>query len=179
MPDNRCKIWPEFIAKKVAHFEDDSRVVDVIDSPRAGGTYRIDREAAKWCETHSDDWSQQTKARLTTWLINQRSEMDDLPLVTRELIKRMEVTQDLSMQARSVRVLRLLVDFAHRPIEGSGLSIINPELLAWSESVRPDQLNRIFNILKSDGYIGIQGMVFTVTERGHQRIQELNEPPKP
>ncbi len=49
MPDNRCKIWPEFIAKKVAHSKDESRVIDVIDSPRAGGTYRIDRESAEWC----------------------------------------------------------------------------------------------------------------------------------
>ena len=177
MPDNRCKIWPEFIAKKVAHSKDESRVIDVIDSPRAGGTYRIDREAAEWCAAHDDHESQRIKARLTTCLINQRMASDDRPMVTRDLINRLREIDNLSELVRAERLLCKLVNDAHQAMNLSSRSIVGSELLAWSESVDTLELKPLFNLLKSLGYMESQGMVGTVTEAGYQRIQELNRIP--
>lgn len=177
MPDNRCKIWPEFIAKKVAHSKDESRVIDVIDSPRAGGTYRIDREAAEWCAAHDDHESQRIKARLTTCLINQRMASDDRPMVTRDLINRLREIDNLSELVRAERLLYKLVTDANQAMNLSARSIIVPGLLAWSESVHPFELTRLYNLLKSIGFMESQGMVRTVTEAGYQHIQELNRIP--
>ena len=174
MPDNRCKIWPEFIAKKVAHSKDESRVIDVIDSPRAGGTYRIDRESAEWCAAHDDHESQRIKARLTTCLINQRMASDDRPMVTRDLINRLREIDNLSELVRAERLLYKLVNDANQAMNLSARSIVEPGLLAWSESVHPFELTRLYNLLKSIGFMESQGMVDTVTELGNQRIQELD-----
>ena len=174
MPDNRCKIWPEFIAKKVAHSKDESRVIDVIDSPRAGGTYRIDREAAEWCAAHDDHESQRIKARLTTCLINQRMASDDHPMVTRDLINRLREIDDLPKPVRAERLLRKLVDYSHHPLKLNPRSIVGSELLAWSESVDILELKPLVDLLKSLGYMESQGMGGMVTESGHQRIAESN-----
>ena len=174
MTDNRCKIWPKFTARTVLDAKVDSGAFSVIDSPRAGGTYRIDREAAEWCAAHDDHESQRIKARLTTCLINQRMASDDHPMVTRDLINRLREIDNLSKPVRAERLLRKLVDYSHHPLKLNPWSIVGSELLAWSESVDILELKPLVDRLKSLGYMESQGTVGMVTESGHQRIAESN-----
>ena len=176
--DNRCKIWPEFSAKVVLDDGVDPKAFTVVDSPRAGGIYAIDMESAEWCAVHNDEESRRVKARITTSLIDQRAESHHRPTVTRRLINRSLLSPDLSALVRAERLLYKLVNDANRAMNLSARSISVPGLLAWSESVEDRELKPLFDLLKSIGFMESEGMVGTVTERGHQRIQELNEPPK-
>lgn len=174
MTENRCKIWPEFAAKIVSETEVDPGVFTVIDSPRAGGSYMIDKESAEWCAYHNDEESLRVKARLTTRLIEQRSE-SRLPTVTRRLIDLSRQTPNIPDVSRAERLLCMLVNDANQGMNRGPMTVGEPELLAWSESVSLVELKTIFRLLKQLGYIETSGIMFHETGSGLQRVRELNE----
>ena len=83
-----------------------------VNSPRAGGKYRISHKAAKFLHKSCDE---RIKARLTTWLIDQRYDSARPPLITRKKIKAMRNAPPTSGPERANRVLKLLIDKTQEP----------------------------------------------------------------
>ena len=73
-----------------------------VDSPRAGGCYRITREA----EVNLGTNDELEKARLTSWLVEQRELGEEYPLVTAKIVEEAEWRHRLTVDERANRLLR-------------------------------------------------------------------------
>ena len=124
-----CQIWK---TPASSHPSGDGYLVD---SPRAGGKYFITRTAAE-----SINCDERTKARLTTWLIDQRRLREETSKIDSRTFKEMEKRQSLSVTERADRLLKYIErEASSYPGEKFEFSTtdINPtfmEMLAWSES---------------------------------------------
>ena len=172
--DNRCKIWPEFTALRVSEHDEIMLSFYVIESPRTGGDYVIDYGAADWCEYHNDTQARRIKARLTTWLIDNPGKEDKAPHVTMDLISHMKSTPDLTVPNRCERLVRELASYGSRINDIDETSEHYHRLLAWSESIENYELNHLIKVLDRNGSVLFDGRYVSVTETGHQRIQELD-----
>ena len=94
-----CPIWGTWAEVKSADYQFKFDV----DSPRAGGAYHIDVTAKK-ALNHAD---KALKARLTTWLLDQRKFGIDRPVVNQEAIATAEQAQPLLVHVRADRLLEL------------------------------------------------------------------------
>lgn len=179
MTNNQCKIWTDFAAKRVTCSVMSYGSFDVLDSPRAGGSYVIDQLAADWCECNHDTESRRVKARLTTWLIDRRLKQDLPPYVDIQRINEMTLPLCLSILDRCERLLRKLASYSNPIINITQSADTVPELLAWSESVDTDELAHLISMLQSSGYVIVSGQSISITESDRLRIQELDQADRP
>ena len=108
---------------------------ETVDSPRAGGKYFISRRA-KIALKNRDV---RLKARLTTWLIEQRRLGVQCPRITNEILREVEQRRLLSVQERAHRLLRYLGKLERHVGEGFGSRKSKEDeqflnMLAFSES---------------------------------------------
>ena len=101
--DIPCPIWgtPAKIVK-------DYGGAACIDSPRAGGRYIIEGWIIVSMKLRVQKLDEATKARLTSWLINQRLLGEETPLITSETIEDAKQRRDLPVYERMDRFLRYL-----------------------------------------------------------------------
>ena len=171
-----CPVWG---TDYHANYQRDvhNRLIRVFDSPRAGGSYCITSEVV---EDDIPRLSLEQKARLTTWLIDQRIQGVELPTITKDIIGHIKVKRPLSVQERANRLLRHLAEKA-QPV-GSMISVNNgsdPSAYAWSESTIWREVSYFLHYLTAIGYLdgtgnlagGFQGVV---TISGYSHIAELN-----
>ncbi|MYC95177.1 MAG: hypothetical protein F4X14_09405 [Caldilineaceae bacterium SB0661_bin_32] len=154
---------------------------DLIISERAGGPYRLTRQAyaAIWrLEEHG-------KARLTSWLVGQRLLGIAEPIVTDEIVMSFESVrneQALSVSARAERLL-LFIDRqtdrlgAHVPIFANTLAAY-----AWSESTDWRDVDYLLDFLRDQGWIdsvfwGEGGGQVALTVFGRTQIEGLSSLP--
>ena len=80
------------------------------------------------------------KAKLTTWLIDQRLQGDAQPLVTEERINHAKSKPALPVHERADRLLRLIAE-ASKPV-GTMVQVdsSDPSALAWSESIEDSEV---------------------------------------
>ena len=133
-------------------------------SSRAGGRYFVSGTAAPMLEPLDD----RLKARLTTWLVEQRRLGNDCPEITTATIKEAEARPDLRVAERADRVLKYLETKV--PHVGAGVvyqefraiypdanpepaEVICLELLACSECVRLDELSFLIEYLQQGAYV--------------------------
>ena len=182
MNDNStCPVWGTPATEYSTHGRDGREV----DSPRAGGRYFISRTA----ETILKHRDASLKARLTTWLIDQRRLGVDCPEVDTETIKDSEARRPLPIRERADRFLRYLAEL--EPYPGRGFPVLDPRIdrsafhvaLSWLESsVDPadtqgqmGELNFFGDYLDEKGWIdsdkGNSDNQLTVA--GHVRLAEL------
>lgn len=195
MSDNEeCPIWgtPATIEPKTGYYE-------IIDSPRAGGRYSVSGSALgepRWATMNNS-----TKARLTTWLIDQR-ERDPMqpPKITSYTIDEIERSQPLHVYERADRLIKYLAQKS--PVIGSPVTLtfsnlgknhsnfslerflndrIDSECLAWSESQSADsarpELFFLLQYLVDQGWITqtkvSRSIEHIITLQGHARLTEL------
>ena len=103
MVNNKCAIWPDFDATCTPIDDSGSYC---IESKRAGGKYEISSEVAKSIEGLEDP----EKVRLTTWLVDQRSQGVSQPKVTEEIIDYVKTKRLLSVPERADRLLRFIAE---------------------------------------------------------------------
>lgn len=184
----RCRIWD---LPTTAHTQrpDDSAVVRYSD--RAGGGYEIAYNARSPARNLEDT----AKARLTTWLIDQRNQGSEFPRVTRELVERVGGFRALDVEERAIRLLRFLAGKSPRinqavrlpndPVYVNNLEAMesqSPELrvlweaLAWSESTELGEIEFLVNYLERKSWIDRARLQqfdqVIVTVDGYARIQE-------
>ena len=143
----RCAIWDT----PAVGDGNTGRDGTLVDSPRAGGRYFVSGTAVAILE-HVDD---RQKARLTTWLVEQRRLGNDCPEITTATIKEAETRPDLGVPERADRVLKYLetkvphvgasVEFQvfrgmYQEVNPEPAEVIYLELLASSECVISGEL---------------------------------------
>ena len=101
----RCPIWGTPAEVWPVHGDHDAFRVR---SPRAGGDYRITGTAAAIINV--GDVAAETKAKLTTALINRRRDGDEAPLVDSNLLGESETAAPLSHETRAMRLLAHIAD---------------------------------------------------------------------
>ena len=181
MNDNStCPIWGTPATEKQT--DRDGRI---ISSPRTGGMYFISGTA----ETILKHRDASLKARLTTWLIDQRRLGVDCSEVDTETIKDSEARRPLPIRERADRFLRFLAD--REPYPGCGFPHFNCHVdrksflaaLSWLESSvdptdmdgQPREMDFFDDYLEKQGWIEIQSGSSDnrLTVAGHVRLAEL------
>ncbi len=167
----------------------DSHHLSVVGSIRAGGDYKISLEA-KDSVRYIDD---KAKARLTTWLVNQRNAGVHMPLITSDIVESVTNSQALLVSDRAKRLLAYFVrgtqsigqpidiDLPPQNVSGLSLEMIPRasrhlhECLAWTESTIAQEVKALLGFLEKRGWLSQEhhqynSPVFvTVTVEGFQQ----------
>lgn len=181
---NQCPIWGTY-----ADIIDrpDGRDGTLANSPRAGGQYFIARTATQMLEARNEH----LKARLTSWLIEQRQFGESCPNITSTTIKDAEQRKALRVSERANRILRYVetktailgseVNYrfpASYNINLDNHAIVYWNLLSHSESIGPDDFIFLLNYLDKEGLIentrvhdATKGCILTIA--GCARLAEL------
>lgn len=146
-----CPIWGKDYKAEGFYFHSDvSCRVD--DSQRAGGGYQVKAAIAV---AFINDMTDREKAKLTTWLIDQRSQGDAQPRVTEEVIDYAKSKPALPVHERADRLLRFIAEQSESI--GDQVSVQKGEVvagaLAWSESTSWDEVNYLLRYLASRSWI--------------------------
>lgn len=99
--DDHCPIWGT--PAEIDHTKGDCSIVD---SPRAGGKYWISGTA----EEEVKSCNHRCKARLTTFLVDQRNGGNECPRVDSRRVKWAEDGEDLTVWVRAERLLGFIAD---------------------------------------------------------------------
>ena len=204
MPDSntretQCLIWPEQRATQVLLEEWIPEAPSVLDSPRAGGSYKADTATVGRLRIAGNDLTGRHRAKITTWLVDQRRLGNTNPTLTRAVIDAAETARPLSVHERADRLLRFLADETANV--GETVRVVNPShgqmlgrsdvseagrilwlSLAHSESTGLGEVNFLQEYLIQKGWIALYGPhgngtgQFVVTVEGYERIaeQEVN-----
>ena len=172
-----CYIW-NTLATEIKDSDGDSVY---LNSPRAGGPYCITGTAGETIKQLS--W--QERARLTTWLCNQRKGGVECPKITADIVDDVKSFRSLRTGERIERVLLYLND---RIRVGEVIVIYAGDftkndkdaapLAALSECVTKQELEALMQLLVQMGLLEIPmsslaTSQFTPTARGWLRIDEL------
>ena len=145
-----------------------------IDSQRAGGWYSITGQAITLLPQIDD----RVKARLTTWLVDQRRLGNECPEILQQTIMEAKQRRDLSVHDRADRLLQYIgdqtVEIGQR-VDFSPSDMSNIAVAAWSESVSEDEVWYLLNYLKEKRWIVGKGNyhIYTITVEGYARLAEL------
>ena len=138
----RCPIWYT-VASKISNTRDEE--FEYVDSLRAGGKYAISRSATEFLKILNS----QAKARLTTWLIKQRTLGVARPCIKVSTIGDFKLYKNLAIYERS----NLLLQFISYQIPkiGNSISFSTPDVcssaIAWSESTDFKEVQFLFGHL--------------------------------
>ncbi len=124
-----------------------------VNSERAGGSYVLWQEAKPFVESLSE----QQKARLTTWLIDQRTQGDPVPEINKENLEYAIHKRNLQIHDRAERLLQCLA--YQGDTIGIGIDIQANTLspYAWSESIRWEEVVYLLNYLRESGWLDHTG----------------------
>ena len=179
----QCLIWG------TPAIEDMSRQGDYtcVNSPRAGGKYWIDGRAVQFFRNlNNAPESQETerkKARLTTWLIEQRRLGIDRPKIYHYEIDEVFRRPDMMIQARIDQFLKYIRDKS--PHIGSQFEFVrndehqtSQELLAFTESTTEEELEYLINHLLTRDWLNKLSATFgyievEITVDGYSRLAEM------
>ena len=191
-PLTSCLIWGgSYNASGLSVYSNNMARVD--DSPRTGGGYMI-----PWPSTLVSNLSDKEKARLTTWLVDQRMQEVRLPEITAAVVDYVKAKRPLSVHKRANRLLQYLSNltsvvgeyvglgtpdvepdpFGHRAMsEGS----THWEAMAWSESIQALEIQFLVDYLLEKGWIegqreghGMGHFIVTVDGYSHIADQAIN-----
>ena len=169
--NSRCPIWGTPTPRGPADHSDGK----LIDSPRAGGRYFISRTAIR-CLPRTNE---RVKARLTTWLVDQRRLDVKYPEIDSNTITMAEEKKDLSVHERADRLLQYIGD---QTVEiGKDFNFLsehvsNKAIAAWSESVSENEVRYLLDYLNEERWItrdAYNPRVYTLTVKGYARLAEL------
>ena len=168
-----CPIWGGNNLAEVG-LDGSTAMYRVKHSPRAGGAYEISDLTAL---ADTPDMTDAEKARLTTWLIDQRRQGNEMPMVTREVISYVKSNRPLPVHERADRLLGFIA--ASAGIVGERVLVDNETLAAyaWSESTAWREVEYFLDYLVGNNWIqGFRSSAGsfngTVTLFGYNRIAE-------
>ena len=166
----RCVIW-NTLATDVS---EPGRDGFTLDSPRACGRYFISGSAAAMVESRNE----RLKARLTTWLVDQRRLGNRFPEVMTSSIDDAGRYQDLTVRQRVDRLLRFIAE--QTPGIGAAFSLTNQKTtcaaMAWSESTHMKEVRFLLNYIQKRGWLEADDSArdqYVLTIDAHARLAEL------
>ena len=103
-PETRvCVLWPEWPATDLSR-DGHTRIL----SHRTGGSYRITDDAKLYLEQHQNEMFGK-RARITSWLVEQRYQGVDNPEITVNVIQSVKEDEEISIEQGAFHLLRYLV----------------------------------------------------------------------
>ena len=178
-PLTSCLIWG-------GHYEAsglplyDKGVARIDDSPRAGGSYVF-----PWPSSLAINLSDEEKARLTTWLVDQRIHGVELPQVTEAIVEYVKARPPLPIHERANRLLRFIA--TQTRTVGMSYDTRKDDLAAyaWSESINREEIDYLIDhLLKAKSLDTLANVVrigrgnhsipaiVIVTVEGHRQIEQ-------
>jgi len=191
-PTKKDPIWGTPIIKR---HKLDLRILEV-DSPRCGGWYYIDDLMAHTIS----NWSDHEKARLTSWLIEQRRFGIECPEITKNVLCLVKQRNNMFVSDRADAILKHILSKTDGRLDGDINYGCDPiiaksvridldseqernyyELLAYSESANYKDLDFLIKDLESRQLIGNKDpsnnhWVLVLTFEGHSRLEDLQKP---
>ena len=145
-------------------------------SDRAGGSYVLWRETKPLVESLNE----QQKARLTTWLIDQRNQGVDVPIITKEVVEYTSNKRNLQAHERAQRLLQYIASQAKTIVSAIDIRKDTLSAYAWSESVEWEEVVYLLNYLRDGGWLkhtGTNNVVFKETglAQGVVTVQGFNQ----
>ena len=169
-----CPIW-----NTPASIEPRTGLGETVESPRAGGRYFIADRATAILKSRDEN----QKARLTSWLIEQRRLGADCPKIFSPEVDQMKQRRGLSVHQRADNLLLYIQKQTPNIGETFGYHIdeADPafmEMLAWSESTKSEEVLYLADSLEIQGWLspdhqalGYLGYVITV--EGYRYLAEI------
>ena len=169
----RCPIWGTTMTSCESQAPARTRLS--VDSPRAGGKYII-TDQARWALQAKTDHH---KARLTSWLVEQRWLGTDTPEVTAATVDEADGRPPLSVHERADRLLRR-ISSQLQSVADYFIHYDENELpwqLAWSESTEREEVDYLFDYLRNREWLDRYGKTAThrISVEGHARLAELEQ----
>lgn len=173
--NSSCPIWG---TPASAHYLGDVDAMTV-DSPRTAGSYYITGSAASLVS----DCEPELKARLTTWLIEQRQLGVERPKIFSEIIEDppqhalpVHVRADRLLQYVQRSIQHIASIFELRFNDDTAQDYL--EIQAWSESTTIDEVIYLVNYLEERNWLrehahSMGVLMYIITVRGHARLAEL------
>ncbi|MXW43986.1 MAG: hypothetical protein F4X32_03930 [Candidatus Dadabacteria bacterium] len=141
MSNLKCPIWNTDVH---FGFPSTEKRGMVFDSPRAGGKYFITDMAEVQVQSCED----QAKARLTSWLIEQRESGVECPEIIMARVEDAKSRQPLPVTERINKLLKFLK--LNSPTIGTRINIDNfcMGMMAWSESTKEEEISSLLRHLE-------------------------------
>ncbi|MCY4532661.1 MAG: hypothetical protein OXC84_10085 [Gammaproteobacteria bacterium] len=187
MYENFCPLWGTPVSYFAIH---PTRDGVNSNSPRTGGKYFTSGTAEVVLKSKDDN----IRARLTSWLIEQRQLGDECPEIHSRIITQCEQRRSLSIHQRANNLLRYIQKqlpdigsdffFETQSIVITALEL-NPEMsrymemLAWSESTNMEELKYLLGYLESSGWLkplrgGATLLRYQLTVSGYSYLTEID-----
>ena len=154
----------------------------LISSDRAGGAFRVELPA--FASLLNNRLGAREKARLTTWLVDQRRQGNIEPIITDERVKSFESTgnkRDLPVPVRAERLLRFIAEQTETAGARVSFDAYAEAAHAWSESTNWDEVVFLLNYLKKRELLESRNTTriydVSVTVDGYAQIEELSTNP--
>ncbi len=183
--DQICPIWgtPTSVEPGDGDF-------NYVDSPRAGGKYRISRRAVMKLQKEEDD---SIKARLTSWVIEQQRSGKDDQKITEHTLNDVKQRPALSAEKRADNLLT----YIQQAVSQIGGTFTfsqgqndrgSMKMLAWSESINIDEVKALMDHLEQQGWLRktlatFEATCYILTVEGYSRVTEpeqtVAQEPKP
>ena len=175
---SRCPIWGT--EAKVWNDGSDS---DCVDSARAGGTYRVSRTA----KTKLENFSPADKAKLTTWIIDQRRSGDENPLVKDTVIQVVMARRQMRPSEQKRRFFLFFLSREFRisdqffyDVGSRGEYLANNQVLAaWTGCHDDNEILTLISILREEGFLLAKSGVLELTFKGFQALEDLESGTQP
>lgn len=171
-----CAIWGSPAVLVAGELEGDAR----IQSWRAGGEYRIDRSARRAV----DALTFPQKARLTTWLVDQRRAGVEAPLVSVETVRQEKDRQPLKFSDKKERFFRALGVMKFGPGDSRPISKGRKHfggtaqdrlavIAAWIDAVHLEEAWGLVELMAADGYLILDHQSIRLTTKGLDKVEAL------
>ena len=172
-PIDECPIWRDFNATIDSP---DRGEIWIVESTRAGGKYEIDVPSGNLVKT----LDRGARARLTTWLVDQRLLGNPCPKITREIVEYAKVKRPLLPHERVARLLRFIAEQMETIASVTHVQHGDNDNVAyaWSESTDWGELHTLISYLSStkllDAHYDARYPRFEVrvTIEGYRKIAE-------
>ena len=167
-----CLIWGK--SYRATGYTNEDPSYARVDSPRTGGSYKFLGDARNYIGELDD----RAKARLTTWIVDQRVYGNELPEVTEAVINHIKAKPSLEVYERADRLLRFVAESLNTLGDYVTVSPENCDAAcAWSESIEWKEIHYLLSYLKYKEWVGtgtFQDNMFKgwPTVDGYNRIGE-------
>lgn len=149
----------------------------IVRSSRAGGEYRISGTALSMLS----HFTPEQKARLTTWIVDQRRFNESVPMVNSETLREVRARRPLKMSERKNRFFLSLIDLGVSPdFKLKFRGVVDEErnrnryfLSAWLEFSRDSELAAFVQLLMAEGLVVDADGSVVLTPRGWERLEEI------
>ncbi len=184
MEEGKCPIW----GTPATPLRSDNTRNSGYWSARTGGAYKITYESL--LEIRDGLFADKEKAKLTTWMVDQRRTGNECPIVTRAIIEQIIKGKNLTISQKKHRFFSYLeqknltlsseIDLDQQNPEDKKFSWIElHSISAWIEAIKQDDTTVFLRMMQSEGLINFieDNHRFSLTSSGFTHMEQLNSEP--